>query len=91
MEKKIDREKLCKKIKEIYPDIGECGINVDAHYDEGKKAWVVHLERKGKTLDTYLEIPEVEACMLGKECVSLAIQVGELKRDIEEMSPTRQS
>ena len=33
-----DKKELCEKIKSIYPDIGECGIDVDVAYDETKKA-----------------------------------------------------
>ena len=40
-----DKKELCEKIKSIYPDIGECGIEVDVDYNETKKAWVVDLNR----------------------------------------------
>jgi hypothetical protein len=33
----IDKTTLCKKICELYPDIGECGINVTAEYDQKEK------------------------------------------------------
>ncbi len=36
-----DKKELCEKIRSIYPDIGECGIDVDVEYDEAKKAWTV--------------------------------------------------
>ena len=32
----LDREELCKKITEIYPEIGECGIDIDVTLDEAK-------------------------------------------------------
>ncbi|NDY41626.1 hypothetical protein G3N55_02005 [Dissulfurirhabdus thermomarina] len=87
----LDKKALCEKISQIYPDIGACQIDVDVEYDESKKAWVVHLEKDGKRLDTYLEPEEADACMLGKECVSLGLQVGQLVRDIKERPSTRQS
>ncbi len=87
----MDKAELCKKIKEIYPDIGECLIDVDVHFDEEKKAWVVHLEKDGKRLETYLEPSEADACMEGKQCVSLGLQVSELVRNIKERPETRQS
>ncbi len=87
----MDKKELCEKIQQIYPDIGQCGINLDAHYDEEKKRWVVHLEREGKSLETYLEDDDIKACMDGRQCVALGIQIGELTRDIKEMPPTRQS
>ncbi len=87
----MDKKELCKKILEIYPDIGQCGINLDVDYDDEKKTWVVHLERKGKKLDHYLDEEDIKACLEGRQCVALGIQIGELKKDVEEMPPTRQS
>ena len=29
----IDKDGLCHKIRDIYPDIGECGIDVDVAFD----------------------------------------------------------
>ncbi len=86
----MDKKEFYKKIEQIYPDIGQCGINLDVDYDEGKKAWVVHIERKGKKLDHYLDEEDLNACMEGRQCVALGIQIGELKKDVEEMPPTRQ-
>lgn len=87
----FDKKALCEKIQEIYPEIGECQIDVDVEYDKTKKAWVVHLKRKGKKLDTYLEPQEADACMLGKQCVSLGVQVAELVHNIDDRPPTRQT
>jgi len=42
-----DKNELCDKIKSIYPDIGECGIDVEVNYNESKKAWVVDLKHGG--------------------------------------------
>ena len=90
MEKTIEKAELCEKLQKIYPDLGACGINVNATWDDDKKAWVVHLVKGGKALNTYLEDKEVEDCVEGKECVNLALQIGELKRDLNLMPPTRQ-
>lgn len=79
------KEALCKKIKEIYPDIGECGIDVDAEYDEKEKTWVVDLKRGGRELKTYLEPKDADLCMEGKQCVSLAIEINQLKDSIDRM------
>lgn len=87
----MDRFELCEKIQEIYPDIGECAINVDVDYDEEKKAWVVHLEKDGKRLDTYLEDQDAKSCMEGKQCVSLGLQVSQLVQNIKSRPETRQS
>ncbi len=79
----IDKKELCEKIRSIYPDIGECGIDLDVEYDETKKAWVVDLKKDQHELKTHLEPEEANLCMEGKQCVSLSIQVGQLKENIK--------
>ena len=80
-----NKKELCEKIKGIYPDIGECGIDVDVEYDEGKKAWIVDLKKDNHELKTHLEPAEADQCMEGQQCVSLGLQVAQLKANIERM------
>ena len=80
-----DKKELCEKIRAIYPDIGECGIDVDVEYDEGKKAWVVDLKKDNHELKTHLEVQEADECMDGKQCVSLGLQIAQLKSNLERM------
>ena len=81
----IDRKALCQKIQEIYPDIGQCGIDVDVIYDETQKAWVVDLKKDKYELKTFLEDNDAELCMIGKQCVSLGIEIAQLRANIERM------
>jgi hypothetical protein len=78
-----DKEELCKKIQEIYPDIGECGIDINVNFDETQNAWVVHLKKDNRELKTFLEDTDAEKCMDGKQCVSLSIEINQLKDSIE--------
>lgn len=77
-----DKKELCEKIKSVHPDIGECGINVDVDWDESKKAWVVDLKKGVKELKTHLEPEDADGCMEGKQCVSLGLQIAQLKANI---------
>ena len=43
----IDKAELCQKIQEIYPDIGDCGIDVDVAYDAENQRWTVDLKKGG--------------------------------------------
>lgn len=81
----MDKAELCKKIKEIYPEIGECGINVDVDYNDEKKAWVVDLKKDDHELTTHLEDDEANQCIEGKQCVSLGLQIGQLAENIKQM------
>ena len=79
----IDKKDLCSKIIEIYPDIGECGIDVDIEYDEDRQRWVVGLEKGNRHVKTFLEHGDAELCLLGKQCVSLGIEINQLKDTAE--------
>ncbi|HEX9714330.1 MAG TPA: hypothetical protein VGA28_01430 [Desulfurivibrionaceae bacterium] len=79
------KEELCDKIKAVFPEIGACGINLMVDYDENNKAWVVDLKKDNHELKTFLEEGEAQECMEGKQCVSLGIQIGQLRQNIEQL------
>jgi hypothetical protein len=81
----IDKNELCEKIRSIYPDIGECGIAVQVEYDDEQKQWVVDLKKNGHELKTYLEDGDAEKCLQGIQCVSLGIEIAQLRANIERM------
>jgi len=85
----IDKSELCEKIRSIYPDIGECGIDVDVEYNEDQKAWIVELKKDNHELKTYLENNDAELCMLNKQCVSLSIEIAQLRGNIERLPRDR--
>jgi len=78
----LTKEELCKKIVEIYPDIGACGIDVTVDYNNEKKAWVVDLKKEGHELRHYLEDSDAQECLAGKQCVSLGLEIAQLKKNI---------
>jgi hypothetical protein len=77
------KEELCKKITELYPDIGKCGIDIIVEYDPKKDVWVVDLKKGKVELKHYLEIPDADTCMEGKQCVSLGLEIDQLKKNIQ--------
>ncbi len=81
----IAKDELCEKIISLFPDVGECGIDIIVDYDDEKKAWVVDLKKGREHLKTHLEIEEADLCMTGKKCVSLGIQIAQLKANLEDM------
>ena len=85
----IDKNDLCEKIRELYPDIGECGIDLEAEYDDAQKAWVVYLKKDRHELKTFLEDNDAEQCMLGKKCVGLGIEIAQLRGNIERLPKDR--
>ena len=78
-----NKEELCQSIKSLYPEIGQCGINVTIEYEQDKKAWTVDLKKEDHHLKTYLEPEDADACMEGKQCVSLGLQIAQLVSNIK--------
>jgi hypothetical protein len=81
----IDKEELCRKIIELYPDMGECGIDVNVEFDKDQNTWVVDLKKNKYELKTFLEDGDAEKCMDGIQCVSLGIEIAQLRANIERM------
>ena len=77
------KEELCEKITVLYPDVGKCGMDITVEYDKEKKLWVVDLKKDQHELKHYLEIPDANDCMEGKKCVSLGLEIAQLKKNIE--------
>lgn len=77
------KEELCNKITKMYPEIGECGIDITVNYDQEKKVWIVVLKRDHHELKHHLEIPDADACMDGEQCISLGLEISQLKKNIE--------
>ncbi|MDD3618123.1 MAG: hypothetical protein RBR09_13140 [Desulfobulbaceae bacterium] len=78
-----DKKELCSKIIELYPDIGECGLDVEVEYNAEKKVWIVDLKKGSHELKHHLEIPDADQCMEGKQCVSLGLEIAQLKKNIQ--------
>ncbi len=78
-----NKEELCQSIKSLYPEIGQCGIDVTIEYDQDKKAWTVDLKKENHHLKTYLEPEDADTCMEGKQCVSLGLQIAQLVSNIK--------
>jgi hypothetical protein len=81
----IDKDELCRKIREIFPDIGECGIDVDVAFDETNQRWAVDLKKGSRRMKTFLEEGDAELCLQGRQCVSLGIEIGQLRDTIARM------
>lgn len=78
-----DEKMLCEKIISIYPDIGACGFDIDVTYDNENKSWLVKLKKGAHELKHYLDVPDADKCVEGKQCVSLGLEIAQLKKNIE--------
>lgn len=74
-----DKAEICAKIRSIYPDIGACGIDVEVDYDEKEKSLVVYLRKGNRKVKHFLPSADADACMMGKQCVALGIEIAQLR------------
>jgi len=78
-----DRQELCNKIVELYPEVGQCEIDIQVDWDDQKNVWVVDLKKGQHELKHYLEEPDSDDCMDNKQCVSLGLEIAQLVHNIK--------
>lgn len=59
----VDKTALCEKIREIYPDAGECGIDVDTEYDQDQQRWWSILIKINTNLKPFYEDGDAKLCL----------------------------
>lgn len=74
---------LCQKITSLYPDLGQCGIDIDVSFSQAEKTWMVHLEKGSHALNHFLEQLDADKCMAGKQCVALGLDIAQLRNNVE--------
>ena len=77
-----DRHELHDKIISLYPDIKAHDIDVTVNYDKEKASWVVDLKKDNHDLKHYLDVPDADTCMEGKQCISLGLEIAQLKKNL---------
>lgn len=82
----VTKEELCKKIEEVIPSAGVCGVDFDVEFDDNVQAWAVDLHRGQHHLRTFIDTDEASNCLEGKSCIPLGMQVAQLKRNFEHTS-----
>ena len=79
----IKKDKLCQKIQEIYPEVGQCGIDITVDFDKRQKAWVVDLKKDNHELKHFLENPDANACLEGKQCFAMGLEIAQLIKNVK--------
>ena len=74
-----DKEEICKKIESLYPDIGECGINLEVDFDEEQNSLVVYLKKGNREVKHFLPNEDADACLIGKKCVGLGLEIAQFR------------
>jgi hypothetical protein len=79
----VTKEELCKKIEDVFPKAGVCGVDYEVEYDQTVKAWAVDLHHGQHHLRTFIETDEAASCLEGKSCLPLGMQIAQLKHNFD--------
>ena len=73
----LDKAQLCDKLHEIYPEIGECNIDLNVNWDNERNVWAVDFTKNGDKIRHYLESEDADLCMDREQCMNLGIEFGQ--------------
>lgn len=76
------KQDLCKKIEQIMPEAGKCGIDFNVEYDDTNRCWSVDLQERGHHLKTFIDEYEAQDCLGKEKCISVGLQIGQLKENL---------
>ncbi|WP_136808616.1 hypothetical protein [Desulfosediminicola flagellatus] len=76
------KEDICRKIEQVIPEAGKCGIDYSVEYDKINHAWSVDLQKGGQHLKTFIEDEEAQSCLNKDKCIPVGLQIGQLKRNL---------
>ena len=77
------------KILEFHPEIAAKGIDLTVSFDDASNRFVLKLGKEGEELGAFLDKKDADACMDGKKCVTLAVQVAQTLTELEELLTPR--
>lgn len=77
------QSQICNKIVDLYPEIGACGSDLNVTFDHHKNCFEVRLQKNGHELCHHLEVPDAAACVDDQQCLSLGLEIAQLKNHIE--------
>ena len=72
------------KIMEMYPEIAKYGVISSLTLDHEKKTYVFKLTKGPHELSTYIDQVDADACMGGKECIHLGVQIRQFLENFKE-------
>ena len=71
------KSEICKKIHGIYPEMGECDMDLNVAWDDENSAWAVDFEKNGQPIRHFLEDEDASNCVEDDFCVGLGIEFGQ--------------
>ena len=81
-----DGDEVAAKLKEIYSEINDHGLELSTEFNHEKNAWVIGLKKGEHELTTHLEKEDADKCLEGIQCVYLGVQIGQFIKNFEEQA-----
>lgn len=74
---------LAGKLREMYPEIEQHGLEMDLEYKPERAYWIIKLSKGDHRLHTLLDKKDADACLDGVQCVYLGVQIGQFVKNFE--------
>jgi hypothetical protein len=74
---KVDAEALSAKIKEMFPEIGQSGVDLTVTAMSDMDSWEIRLAKGKNEMSACLDSKDAENCLAGKECKAFSSEVGQ--------------
>ncbi|MFH1060870.1 MAG: hypothetical protein V1797_19585 [Pseudomonadota bacterium] len=72
---------LAGKLKEMYPEIEQHGLEMDLEFKPDQSYWIIKLSKGDHRLHTLLDKKDADACLNGVQCVYLGVQIGQFVKN----------
>ncbi len=76
-------ELLNSKLRDMYPQIEQHGLDLSLNFDKNEDEWLVTLIKGKHALSTHLARKDAEECLEGIRCLYLGFKIGEFVANFE--------
>ena len=78
-------DQICQKINNLFPDLGDCGKDVNVSYDSDQHTFTVSHKKGGKELKTFLDSEDTRACLEKDQCIGVGFDIVQLRENVKEI------
>lgn len=75
----VTKQELCKKIEEIFPHAGICGVDFDVEFDEKTESWEMILHNGQGRIRTFIKTDVIRKCLERDSCDPLGIKISHVR------------
>lgn len=79
----IEPVTLVSKLRDMYPQIKQHGLDVSLDFDQNEDEWIVTLAKGKHALSTHLAKKDAEDCLSGIHCLYMGMQISQFVTNFE--------